>query len=83
MAKESELKKHLNSGQFSHLYLCFGEEKMLVKRSVELIEKKISDGDLNEFNYHVFDNESDLSEIAGCVGMIALRSGWVAVRINV
>lgn len=82
MVKESELKKHLNSGQFSHLYLCFGEEKMLVKRSVELIEKKISGGDLNEFNYHVFDNESDLSEIAVCVDMIPFMSEWNLVRIN-
>ena len=82
MITESELKKQLNSGRFSHLYLCFGEEKMLVKRSAELIEKKISQGDLNDMNYHVFDNDSRLSDIAVCVDMIPFMSEWNFVRIN-
>lgn len=82
MVKESELKKQLNSGDFKNLYLCFGEEKMLVKRSAELIEKKISGGDLNEFNYHVFDNESDISDISVCADMIPFMSEWNLLRIN-
>ena len=79
---ESELKKHLNSGHFSNLYLCFGEEKMLVKRSAELIEKKISGGDLNEFNYHVFDQDADLSQISVSADMIPFMSEWNIVRVN-
>lgn len=79
---ESELKKQLNSGKFSNLYLCFGEEKMLVRRCAELIEKKISGGDLNEFNYHVFDHDSDLSEISVCADMIPFMSEWNLLRIN-
>ena len=82
MVTESELKKHLNGGHFANLYLCFGEEKMLVKRSVELIEKKISGGDLNEFNYHAFDNDADLSEIAVCADMIPFMSEYNILRIN-
>ena len=82
MFTESELKKHLNGGHFSNLYLCFGEEKMLVKRSAELIEKKISGGDLNEFNYHVFGNESELSEISVSADMIPFMSEWNILRIN-
>lgn len=79
---ESELKKHLNSGHFCNLYLCFGEEKMLVKRSAELIEKKISGGDLNEFNYHVFDQDADLSQISVSADMIPFMSEWNIVRVN-
>ena len=82
MYKESELKKHLSGGLFSHLYLCFGEEKMLVKRCAELIEKKISGGDLNEFNYHVFDHDADLADIAVSADMIPFMSDWNLVRIN-
>ncbi|MBQ3266055.1 MAG: DNA polymerase III subunit delta [Ruminococcus sp.] len=82
MFTESELKKHLNSGHFSSVYLCFGEEKMLVKRSAELIEKKITGGDINEFNYHVFDNDSQLSDIAFCADMIPFMGTWNILRIN-
>lgn len=82
MFTESELKKHLNGGHFSSLYLCFGEEKMLVKRCAELIEKKIAKGDLNEFNYHVFDNSSDLSDISVCADMIPFMSEWNLLRVN-
>lgn len=82
MFTESELKKHLNSGKFCNLYLCFGEEKMLVKRCAELIEKKITGGDMNEFNYHVFDNDSDLADISVCADMIPFMSEWNILRVN-
>ena len=82
MVNESQLKKQLSSGQISNLYLCFGEEKMLVKRCAQLIESKISGGDLNEFNYHVFDNDADLGDIAVCADMIPFMSEWNILRIN-
>ena len=82
MYTESELKKHLNSGHFSNLYLCFGEEKMLVKRSVELIEKKVSGGELGEFNYHAFGSESDISEISVSADMIPFMGGMNILRIS-
>ena len=82
MITESELKKQLNSGSFKNLYLCFGEEKMLVKRSAELIEKKISKGDINDMNYHVFDNDSDIADISVCADMIPFMSEWNFLRIN-
>lgn len=81
MYTESELKKHLSGGHFQKLYLCFGEEKMLVKRSVELIEKKIG-GELSEFNYHVFDNDSDISEISVSADIIPFMSERNIIRIN-
>ena len=82
MYSESELKKHLSGGHFKNIYLCFGEEKMLVKRSAELIEKKISGGELNEFNYHAFDNGSDISAISVSADIIPFMSEWNLLRIN-
>lgn len=83
MFTESELKKHLNSGHFKNLYLCFGEEKMLVKRSVELIEKKISGEEaLNEFNYHIFGADSDIGEISITADIIPFMSERNILRIN-
>ena len=82
MYTESELKKHLNSGHFKSLYLCFGEEKMLVKRSAELIAKKISGGELNEFNYHTFDNDSDIADISITADIIPFMSEYNILRIS-
>lgn len=82
MYTESELKKHLNGGHFSRVYLCFGEEKMLVKRSAELIEKKVSGGSLSEFNYHAFDNDSDISDISVSADIIPFMSERNIIRIS-
>ena len=82
MFTESELKKHLSAGRFSGLYLCFGEEKMLVKRAVGLIEKSVSCGDLSEFNYHAFDGDCDISEISVCADIIPFMSERNIVRVS-
>ena len=81
MYTESELKKHLSSGKFSNLYLVFGEEKMLVKNSTELIVKKISGGELNDFNYHVFTGECTPSEVSVCADILPFMGGVNIVRL--
>lgn len=81
MYTESELKKHLASNHFKNIYMAFGEEKMLVKRSVELIEKKLSGGDLNEFNYHVFSDGASISDIAVSVDIIPFMSERNIVKL--
>ena len=81
MYTESELKKHLAGGQFKRIYLIFGEEKMLVKRSTEQIEKKLSGGDLNEFNYHVFADDTDISQISVSVDMLPFMSERNIVKL--
>ena len=82
MYTESELKKHLNSGSFKNIYLCFGEEKMLVRRSVELIEKKLTGGETDEFNYHAFGGDSPISDIAVCADIIPFMSERNILRIS-
>lgn len=81
MLTESELKKHLSGGHFKNIYLIFGEEKMLVKRSTELIEKKISGGTLSEFNYHVFDNNSEITDLSVSVDIVPFMSEWNIVKL--
>lgn len=82
MVNESELKKHLSSGQFKNVYLVFGEEKMLVKRAVEQIEKKLTGGSVNDFNYHVFGDGAEISEISVSADMIPFMGGYNIVRLN-
>ncbi|MBQ6498610.1 MAG: hypothetical protein IJI48_01750, partial [Ruminococcus sp.] len=55
---------------------------MLVKRSVELIEKKISGGELNEFNYHAFGSDADISDISVCADIIPFMSERNILRIS-
>ena len=82
MLNETELKKALNAGQVKNLYMVFGEEKMLVKMSSELILKKIGKGELSEFNYHVFDSTADIYDINVACSMISFLSEINVVRIN-
>lgn len=81
MYNESELKKHLSSGQFKNIYLVFGEEKMLVRNSVALIEKKLTGGDVNDFNYHVFGDGADISEISVSADIIPFMGGSNIVKL--
>ena len=82
MLNESELKKHLNEGRFKTLYLVFGEEKMLVRRCTDLILKKISGGDLNDFNYHAFGDEADIAGISVAADIIPFMSERNIVKIT-
>ena len=82
MLNESELKKHLNEGRFKNLYLVFGEEKMLVRRCTDLILKKISDGDLNNFNYHEFGDDADISAISVSADIIPFMSERNIVKLT-
>ena len=82
MITESELKKRLSSGQFKSIYLVFGDEKMLVKRATEQIEKKLTGGSVNDFNYHVFTDGADLSEISVSADIIPFMGGYNIVRIT-
>jgi DNA polymerase-3 subunit delta len=78
---ESELKKHLSSGSFKQLYLVFGEEKMLVKRCAELIEKKLTGGEISDFNYHTFDDATDIAGISVSADIIPFMSERNIVKL--
>lgn len=82
MFNESELKKHLNGGRFKTVYLVFGEEKMLVRRCTELILKKISGGDLNDFNYHAFGEDAGISEISVSADIVPFMSERNIVKLT-
>ena len=82
MINESELKKQLSSGKFKNIYLVFGEEKMLVNRAVDLIEKKLTGGTVNDFNYHVFGDGSEISEISVSADIIPFMGGYNIVKIT-
>ncbi len=53
MFSDRELKKHLSSKDYKNIYFVFGEEKFLVKHYAKLIEEELSNGALNDMNFHV------------------------------
>lgn len=74
LLNENELKKHLSTKEYKSLYFLYGEEKMLVKSFTNLLVNKLLGNDKSEFNYHVFDNDSDLSDISVAVNVIPFMS---------
>ena len=80
--KESDFKKHISSKQYSNLYFIDGEEKMLVTTYTDILTKKLMGENPPEFNYHVFDNDSDISD--GCVAcdVVPFMSDKNCVKIS-
>lgn len=82
MYNDSEFKKHLSSNEYKNLYLIFGDEKMVVKSMTTNLLKKISSNDLNEFNYHEFDNDSLIEDISIAVDVMPFTSSINIVKIK-
>ena len=70
--KESDFKKHISSKQYSNLYFIDGEEKMLVTTYTDILVKKLMGENPPEFNYHVFDNDSDISDVCVACDVVPL-----------
>ena len=52
---EADLKKHLKSEPPARLYLLYGNEPYLAANYAQRISKVAADGELSDFNLHVFD----------------------------
>lgn len=82
MYNETTLKKHLSTGEFKNIYLLFGEEKMLVKRSTELTLNKLGGGELTEFNYHRFSGDVTISELSVTADILPFMSDRNIIRVD-
>lgn len=80
--KEAEFKKYLSGEKLANLFLIYGDEKMVVKNSTKFLIDKISDSDINEFNFHEFDDESDISSISMAVDVMPFTSPINIVKIK-
>lgn len=80
--KESDFKKHISSKQYSNLYFIDGEEKMLVTTYTDILVKKLMGENPPEFNYHVFDNDSDISDVCVACDVVPFMSDKNCVRIT-
>ncbi len=79
--KEPDFKKHISSKQFSNLYFIDGEEKMLVGMYTDALIKKLMGDNPPEFNYHVFDDECDMSSVSVACDVVPFMCDKNCVKI--
>ncbi|HHZ05305.1 MAG TPA: DNA polymerase III subunit delta [Clostridiales bacterium] len=72
MAKitEADLKEHIKVGNFSNLYLIYGEEKMLVRVYTNRLRDKIIGREPSDFNLHTFNEDSSLNRIVEAMDIL-------------
>lgn len=80
--KESEFKKHIKSKEFSNVYVIYGEEKFLVKVYSNQLIKSMMGENPPEFNFHNFDNNSELNDIAVACDVMPFMSEYNCVVIT-
>ncbi|MBQ0098480.1 MAG: DNA polymerase III subunit delta [Oscillospiraceae bacterium] len=80
LLKEDEFKKMLSSSKFESVYLLYGEEKFLVSHYTDLLTKKVAPI-INEFNFHLFDDDADISDISVAVNVMPFMSERNVVKI--
>lgn len=80
--KETDFKKHISQKNFSNLYFIDGEEKRLVKAYTDLLVKKLMGDTLPDFNYHDFDDDSDISQVSVAVNVAPFMSDINCVKIS-
>ncbi len=78
---ESEFKKHISSKQFSNLYFIDGDEKMLVAMYTDALVKKLMGETPAQFNYHVFQNDCDISDVSVACDVMPFMSDKNCVKI--
>lgn len=67
---ETELKKSIKENNFSNLYFLYGEEKMLVGTYAKRLKEKIIGKEPSDFNYHEFNDDSSIEDIANAVNIL-------------
>ena len=62
-----DLRQGINKKQFNNLYLIYGEEKMYIKADTSLLLEKLMGKNPPEFNFHKFEKDYELDDIAVAV----------------
>lgn len=80
---ETDLKKHIESGSLSGLYVIDGEEKYLVRRyAKKLIRKACADDPFPTFNFQRFDGGDSVDDIAAAVEALPFMSEKKCVVVS-
>lgn len=77
-----DLRQSINKKQFNNLYLLFGEEKMYIKADTNLLLEKLMGKNPPEFNFHKFEKDYELDDIAVAVQVAPFMSEHNVVLIS-
>lgn len=79
---ETELKKQIKSGEFSNVYLIYGNESYLKHHYYNLLIKKSVNENFADFNLHIFDSPSEVREIVLAAEAMPMMSERTCVVIK-
>lgn len=77
-----ELRQNINKKKFDNIYLIYGEEKMYIKADTALLLEKLMGKNPPEFNYHKFEKDYELDDIAVAVQVAPFMSEYNVVKIS-
>lgn len=78
----ADLRQSVRKKQFDNIYLIYGEEKMYIKADTDFLVEKLMGKNPPEFNYHKFDKDYELDEIAVAVQVAPFMSEYNVVKIS-
>lgn len=79
---ESDLKKIISRGDFGTLYYLCGDEKLLVSHYTDLLIEKTAGKQPDDFNFHIFSDEFDVSDFEAASQMIPFMSDYNVVVVR-
>lgn len=80
---EETLKKQVKSGDFSRVYVLYGEESFLKQHYANTISSKTAGADFRDFNLHILEGkDTDLNEISDCVLSFPMMSEYSCTIVN-
>ncbi|MBQ7740810.1 MAG: DNA polymerase III subunit delta [Eubacterium sp.] len=80
---ENELKAQLKSGEFSNVYIIYGEENYLKEYYVKKLKNKLVDSAFEDFNFHSYDGKNaSMDDIIMDAQMIPMMSEYSFVLVH-
>ncbi len=79
---ESDLKKHIKEKRFSPVYVVYGSEQMYVKNYTKKLLEAVAGKKPSEFNFHVFQGEINLDELASAMQVVPFMSEYNCVLLE-
>ena len=80
---EADFKKHIEGGRLSGLYVLYGEEKYLIRKTAKkLIRKACGDDPFPAFNFQRFDGGASVDDIAAAVEALPFMSERKCVTVT-
>lgn len=79
---EQEFKQEFKNESFGHLYFLYGEEKMLINMYEQKLCIKLMGKRPSEFNYHKFNEDSDIKDIINAINILPFAAPYNYVCIE-